>query len=233
MNHEPYQETLPFQIYDRGDFNTYVVGSNEATVRVLKQAVEKKSHEFYYVFGPHGCGKTHLLNALYRSLKNPALQCFYLDLRQGMMLSPQLLNIRLPQLIIIDNADTAAGDSDWELALFDLFNRWYDKRSGTLIMSGSSSYDQIPFLRADLNTRLGSGVSLPLNFLDENQCIEAIKKRAEGRAFTIPEATAAFLVRHFNRDMKNLMQLLDILDRAQFSQRHQLTIPFVKKVLKM
>lgn len=231
--HEPYQETLPFQLFDRGDFNTFVVGSNEAAVRVLKQALEQDAHEFYYVFGPHGCGKTHLLNALYRSLRNPALQCFYLDLHLGMMLSPQLLDIKLPQFIIIDNADAAAGDSDWELALFDLFNRWYDKRSGTLIMSASSSYDKISYERADLNTRLGSGVSLPLNYLDENQCVEALKKRANGRAFSMPDATAAFLVRHFNRDMNNLVKLLDILDRAQFSQRHQLTIPFVKKVLKM
>ncbi len=231
--HEPYQDILPLHLSDRGDFNTYVEGPNKAYVKVLKQAFSEVKNEFYYVFGPHGCGKTHLLNALCQNVRYPAGNCFYLDLHLGMLLSPQLLNIVLPPFIAIDNVDFAAGNSDWELALFDIYNRWYDKRSGVLVMSGSSSYDKIPFERVDLNTRLGSGVILSLNYLNEEQCVEALKKRALGRAFLLPDATASFLVRHFNRDMNNLVAILDCLDRAQFTERHPLTIPFVKKILKI
>ena len=227
----PYQQVLPLQLNDRADFDTFISGPNEQAVEILKKAVQTKLNEFFLVFGPPGCGKTHLLNALYRMESNSIGKAFYLDLKEARKWDPLLLNIDPPSLVILDNADALAKDESWELALFALFNRWYDKREGTLIISSKVSFDKIPFLRHDLNTRLGSGVILPLNYLNEEQCIEALKRRAQERAFSIPNATCAFLVRHFNRDMSHLFKLLDKLDEAQFNERHQLTIPFVKKVL--
>ena len=137
----------------------------------------------------------------------------------------------LPKLTILDNVDVIAGDDEFELALFALFNRWYDKREGTLIVTSSESFDKIPFNKVDLNTRMSSGIALSLDYLSEKDCISALKKRAEQRGLNFPDKTISFLVRHCNHDMRSLVALLDRLEKAQLEQNRELTIPFVKMVL--
>ena len=198
---------------------------------MLHDAVLHNKNELFFVFGPQHVGKSHLLNALFREIKEPSANAFFVDLRLVKDISPLLLSVEPYPVIILDNIDAIAGDSDWELALFGLYNRWIDKGEGTFIASARTSADLIPFLRKDLNTRFENGVSLPLDFLDEKSCCDALQIRAKKRGFIIPEKVAAFLVKHSNRDMDSLVKILDRLDEASLSEQHELTVPFVKKVL--
>lgn len=228
---EPYQQALALKINDKNDFSTFESGSNADTVELLKKAVLSFSNEFYFVFGPHGSGKTHLLEALYQLDSTVKENSFFLDLNIAKNLGAFVLDINLPKLTILDNVDAVAGDDDLELSLFSLFNRWYDKREGTLIVTSSESFDRIPFNKIDLNTRMSSGVALSLNYLSEKECMSALKKRAAQRALNFPDKTISFLVRHCNHDMRSLVALLDRLEKAQLEQTRELTIPFVKMVL--
>lgn len=227
----PRQEPLALKINDEGFFDSFVPGGNRAAVDLLHEAVLRNKNELFFVFGPQHVGKSHLLNALFREIKDPSSNAFFVDLRLVKDISPLLLSVEPYPIIILDNIDAIAGDSDWELALFGLYNRWIDKGEGTFIASARTSADLIPFLRKDLNTRFENGVSLPLDFLDEKSCCEALQIRAKKRGFIIPEKVAAFLVKHSNRDMDSLVKILDRLDEASLSEQHELTVPFVKKVL--
>lgn len=231
---EPRQQGLGLKISDKDDFATFEAGGNEVAVTVLREAVKSAKNEFYFLLGPHGCGKSHLLNALFleAQLKKPG-SCFLLDLKMARALGPMVLDVPLPEIILLDNVDEIAGDCAFELALFALFNRWYDRRQGTLVMTSSASFDNIGFIKPDLNTRLSSGVTLSIDYLKDEECVSALKKRAQGRAINLPDATISFLVRHFNHDMKSQLKLLDELEKAQIEEKHELTIPFVKKILKL
>lgn len=63
---EPIQQELGLKITDKEDFATFEAGSDASAVTLLRDAVKKAVNEFYFVLGPHGCGKTHLLKALFR-----------------------------------------------------------------------------------------------------------------------------------------------------------------------
>jgi len=232
-NKVPYQQALDFKISDKSDFSTFVEGSNSFAVSSLKRAVENEVNEFYYYFGPEGCGKTHLMNALFQLNSAQINNCFFLDLNLAKTLGPMVLDVDLPKIIMLDNVDAIAGDEQFEISLFGLYNRWYDRREGTLIISGRTSFDTIPFSKKDLTTRLSSGIKFQLNYLNENECIEAVSRRAQMRHFNLPENTATFLVRHCNRDMRSLVEILDRLEKAQIEQSHYLTIPFVKSLLNL
>ncbi|MGN0902623.1 MAG: DnaA ATPase domain-containing protein [Succinivibrio sp.] len=227
----PYQQSLKLKIPDRDDFSTFVAKGNENTVSLLKQAVISSKNEFYYLFGPKGCGKTHILNALYLEDCKRGGQCLFLDMADAVKIGPFILEVELPDAVLLDNIDVIAGNDAFEEAVFALFNRWYDKRQGVLVMSSSSSFDEIGFVKKDLTTRLSSGITCPLNYLNDEGCIEALRLKAEQRGFAFPEATAAFLVRHCNHDMLSLVEILNKLDDAQIEHSHELTVPFVKKVL--
>ena len=124
---EPYQVALDLKISEKSDFNSFVAGNNAGTVQLLKNAIIKKEHEFYYLFGPHGSGKSHLLNALFQ-LPEANGKCFFIDMNLVKTIGPFVLDVNLPEITIIDNVDVIAGDENFELALFGLFNRWYDSR---------------------------------------------------------------------------------------------------------
>ncbi len=229
--HDPHQEALNFKIDESGSFASLLPGNNAPLVKLLQQTAATCPHELYYVFGPHGCGKTHLLTALFRSVKLPPSQVFFLDLTLAKALSPLLLGIEVPQLMILDNVDALSGDSQWELALFGLFNRWVDSRQGLLVASAACSPDRLPFAMPDLITRFENGVSCPLEPLSEEDCQQALMLKAKLRGFKMPSRVAAYLVRHLNRDMTRLTATLDRLDQATLEAQHELTVPFVKKIL--
>lgn len=227
---QAHQEALPLTLADQGSFATFVAPhAVSAGIEALRRAVSSRQNEFYLIVGPSGSGKSHLLSALEKEMPG----AFSIDLKLAKQFSPEFIAGDLPGLTLIDNADAVAGDENWELALFALFNRWYDARRGTLIMATTPTFDKIPFLRHDLNTRLGSGITLQLEGLDEEECVSALTLRAQHRGFTLPEASAAFLVRHGNRDMNCLIGMLNRLDSAQLEEKHALTVPFIKQVLSL
>lgn len=225
------QQVLNLKIPDSWDFDTLIPGANAAVLGQLRAAAAKLPHEFYLIFGAHGCGKSHVLCALASELQRAGRHCFFLDLGRAVGLSPELLDAGAPEAALLDNVDAVAGNPEWELALFAFFNRWYDRRHGLLILSSTASFDAIPYLRADLNSRLGSGIMLPLEPLDEAGCAEALRRRAAARGFKLPRGTCEYLVRRCGRYMPELAAILDRLDEEQLRLPHVLTIPFVKKVL--
>ena len=185
------------------------------------------------MFGPSGCGKSHLLSALAHQVQESAVNCFSLDMGIAVHMSPQLLSFDLPQVTLLDNIDALTGRAEWELALFGVFNRWVDAGQGLLVMTGSSSFDVLKFSRPDLNTRLGSGIVAQLQNLDELGCVEALTVHARERGIVFSAQAASFLVRHSNRDMHALMHLLDKLDVASLEAKHEVTVPFIKKILSL
>ena len=228
---DPYQEALDFKIDEKGYFDSFVPGSNSQLIGLLKQAVSACPHELYYLFGPRGAGKTHLLTALFRASTLPTAEVFFLSLTLAKALSPMLLSLEVPKLIILDNVEALAGDSQWELALFGLFNRWVDSDQGLLMVSSSCSADRLPFAMPDLITRFENGVSLPLEPLCEQDCEKALILKAQLRGFRMPARVASYLVKNLNRDMGKLTFVLDLLDKATLEAQHELTVPFVKKIL--
>ena len=233
LEKQPYQQALDIKINDKFDFSIYVDGPNHDAVEMLKKAVSTAYNEFFYVFGPKGSGKSILLSSLFQYQKQSINDCLYLDCNVVKNVGAFLLDALLPKITILDNVDALVGNDDCELGLFSLYNRWYDKKEGTLIMSGSSSFDTIPFNKRDLNTRLSSGVTCQLNYLYYEQYVKPLQLRAKQRVITFPDNTAAFLVRHCNRDMGQLVGILDKLEQAQIEYSRDLTIPFVKKLLEL
>ncbi len=229
---EPYQEALPLKLKDLGSFASLVEGDNRF-IGVLRNAVQKRIFEQYYVFGEHGCGKTLLLNALFLEIDDPARLVFYVDMSRVRALSPMLLAMEPPAITLLDNIDAIAGDDDWEMALFGYYNRYLDGKAGIMITTACVSPDLIPFNRRDLNTRFANGVTFAMQRLRTADCIKALQMKAKIRGFELGQKTASYLVRHVNEDMPSLMALLDKLDAASLEERRELTIPFVKKILNL
>ncbi|MDE2089589.1 MAG: hypothetical protein KGJ12_06170, partial [Gammaproteobacteria bacterium] len=83
----------------------------------------------------------------------------------------------------------------------------------------------------DLVSRLGGGPVYALRALDDEAKLAALRLRAMGRGFELPEEVGRYLLRRCPRELGALFNLLDRLDRASLAAQRRLTIPFIKTVL--
>jgi len=230
------QLPLGIRLRDTSVFASYFPGRNRSVVDAL-QALSARSGPSdgptcVWVHGPLSVGKTHVLQAMCARAHGTSQSAAYLPLAEVAQLGGEILaGYGQFSLVCLDDAETVAGNSDWERALFRL-HRELDEQGARLVLAAPSPPAALPFKLADLASRLNGGVVLTLQPLDEQEQLEALQLRAQLRGCELPEETAQFLLRRLPRNMAALCAFLDELDQASLVAQRRLTVPFVKAVMK-
>lgn len=231
MREKTAQLTLGFLLREELSFANFLAKRNQEVVYNIHQCVEKKANQFIYLWGRHGVGKTHLLNAACSLLPQNTAPAAYISLSTHQELSVECLDgLEGLDLVCVDDIDAVANNGTWEQALFHLYNRI--KQSATsLIITGSSVPDDLGLCLKDLVSRLKWGLVLHINELHDPDKLRALQDRAVGRGFELPDSVGAYLLSHYARDTHALFALLDKLDQESLVAQRKLTIPFVKGLL--
>lgn len=225
------QLPLGLSLRESARFDSYYPGDNLEALRALQSAVPGAGEPLVFLAGGPGVGKSHLLQAACLAASAAARSVAYLPLGERLAMEPRVLEgLEQQDLVCLDDLDAIAGDSSWEQAVFVLFNRIRDS-GGSLLVAAAARPDQCGFGLPDLVSRLGWGVTYVLAPLLDEQMIDALQLRAQGRGLQLPEETARFLLRRMPRDPVSVFGLLDRLDEASMIEQRPLTIPFVKAVL--
>jgi DnaA family protein len=231
------QLPLAMRLRERAVFDSFVAGPNAAAVAQLRAAAQqagmraRQPARVYWIAGPAGAGKSHLLQASCTLALSAGTNALYLPLSQLSDFGPAALaGWQEADLVALDELERVAGRRDWEEALFALY-RALEERGATLLAAAAAAAGQLPFALADLASRFSAAILLALQPLDEAQQREALQSRARSRGLTLPARTARYLQRHYRRDMPTLCGLLDTIDVAALQAQRRLTVPFIRQVL--
>jgi DnaA family protein len=225
------QLALGVKLRDGSVFASYFSGRNQATVDALRAATIGQPPTCVFIHGPAGAGKTHLLQALCASVSQQGHSVAYLPLPHLIAMGPELLSgCGELACVCIDDIESIAGRPDWERAVFRLHQQ-LDERQGRLVVAAHVPPAATGIELADLRSRLGGGLVLGLQLLDETEQIGALQLRAQIRGFDLPLETAQFLLRRLPRDMASLCAFLDELDDASLAAQRRLTVPFVREIV--
>ena len=225
------QLPLPFIKLERFDFDTFLPGNNAELIHYLKSIVDGVEKKNIYLWGPTGCGKSHLLNAVCNRAsegnKNPA----YIPLTNMAEFSTEILQgLEQFDLVCVDGLDNIAGQKEWEIALFDLFNRL--RECGRPLIMAAEKSPQLSGIRMqDLHSRLAWDLVYHITPMSDLLCVEALKIRAKLRGFEMNDDVAEYLLKRVPRDVHSLFDLLDLLDERSLAAGKKLTIPFIKQFL--
>ena len=220
-----YQFPLQIKLNDAATFGNYLVGDNASIVKILQAETEP----YLYLWSADATGKTHLLQALCHAYGQG--QAIYLPLKESAHLQAEILEgLEQFALVCLDDVQYIAGRSDWELSLFNLYNRLREK-GGHLCITSNVSPKQLSVKLADLLSRLNWGPVFQLHPLTDHDKVKAMQLRATQRGFQLPDEVANYLLNRYPRDLHNLFALLDKLDIASLQAQRRLTIPFVKQWL--
>lgn len=225
------QLPLPFGLDPEYTFERYLPGPNGEAIRLLQAASQGGGAMPLFIHGPHGCGKSHLLQACCMGAGRHGLLAMTLPLDLLVEQGPQSIEgLEQFDCICLDELDSIAGHREWEEALFLLFNSLFD-RQAQLIVAASKPPALLPLSIEDLRSRLGSGPIVALKPLSEAESIEALIGHATSLGLEMNESVANYLVRRVNRDLGSLLRHLDHLDRASMAAARKLTIPFIRSII--
>lgn len=211
----------------------FIVGHNQAVIDALQRSLAGEGESTLYLFGPSGCGRSHLLLGQCAEAEKHGLHCAYLSLREHATLAPEMLDgLEKLDLLAVDDIHLIADDGAWEEALFALFNRCRDL--GTrMLFSADRGPAALPLRLPDLRSRLTWGLTLSVQALDDRGRLELLQSLATRRALKLPEEVARYLLERTSRHPGDLVDTIARLDRASLAEKRRLTIPFVRDSLQL
>jgi DnaA family protein len=228
------QLSLNVRLKDSSSFDNFYPGRNREALERLRSICRatgaNASDRVMFLWGPAGCGRTHLLQAACRAAQETGGRAFYLPLAAAAELTPQVLeDVEYAALVCLDDIEAVSGQDAWERALFALFER-LRAAGGALAVAGAAAPRHLGLRLPDLATRLGWGPVYQLEPLDDEDKLAAVRLRAHQRGLDIAEEVARYILAHYPRDTESLFELLDRLDRKSLASQRRITIPFLKEI---
>ncbi|TVQ36431.1 MAG: hypothetical protein EA370_08270 [Wenzhouxiangella sp.] len=207
----------------RPGFENFVAGPNKAVVELLASGLEPAG--WYFLAGPAGCGRSHLLNASFADHHRRGHTVQFLTL--GIPANRGLLAQASADWIMLDDVDLLAGQGDAEMLLFNALNRWRSERS-TVLMAGSSREDfQLP----DLRSRLGQAACLTLKPLEEADLRQLIRRLAEEYEVILGRGADDYLLSRGARNAAAIARLIEQLAARALNERRTLSVPLIREAL--
>jgi DnaA family protein len=230
------QLPLNIRLSETSRFSNFISGQNEELVASLEDSITALSAdatpkvETIFIWGIAGAGKTHLLQAACQMARDLEIESVYLPLGQPGIDQPGILeDLNSLPLVCIDNVQVVAGQPAWEAALFGLYEGIRGR--GTLLVASEHSPSESGFSLPDLVSRFQRGLVYGMRSLDHEQRMQVLRQRAHLRGLSISDEAVAYIEKHFPRDMRSLVRLLEQLDHESLAQQRKITVPFIKTIL--
>jgi DnaA family protein len=204
---------------------------NEQIVHDLNTSLTETTYTFIYVWGDSHTGRTHLAQAYCQQAEQKNLTWMYLPLVEMVHYTPAVFeSLENYQVLVLDDINVLSGKTDWEEALFHLYNRGMQIGQHLLVTANCAPV-QLTIQLPDLLSRLKSAVIFKLQTLTEAQKLVVLTTRAKDKGWGLPPEVGEFLLRRWPRDLDALFMALEKLDQASLQQQRRVTIPFTKEVL--
>jgi len=193
----------------------FVAGGNAEALAVLRRLAARTGGErIVYLWGDHGSGRSHLLQALAAARGARFWQAHDAPEAGG--------------LTLVDDVERLGEAA--QVSLFNRLNAVRARGDAACVAAGGVPPAQLP-LREDLRTRLGWGLVYQLHPLDDEEKAEALLTHAAARGLAVGNDLIDYLLTHLPRDMRTLAAALDALDGFALAHKRALTVPLARQWL--
>jgi len=224
---------LPLPLYRRAEqcLDDFVATTAELLPQ-LHAIANGHRQENIYLCGASGTGKTYLAQALCSAAQQAGQQAAGLSLHAAAGRLDQAVQVLHGcSVVALDGLEAIAGHSADETALFHFHNQ-AKATNVALLYTARVSPHELKLALPDLASRLAQCTRLQLHPLDERQCRQVLRRRAQRNGLILEEAALDWLLAHHNRDLSGLLALLERLNQASLAAQRRITLPFLKQVLR-
>jgi len=231
------QLVFDFPIKPQYSFSNFVkCCGNEAAFAFAGRLLTANGGEnLLYLHGEAGSGKTHLLAAIGRELSANCKED--IPVIPAELLHPENFDANLTMLrtlpaLLLDDLHLLADDSRLRVALWQLFNDFYD--SGRKIAATATlPPKELTSLDEHLKSRFMWGLVARLDVSDDNSRRMILQKLAEDRQIILPEDVTGHLLMHLPRDIAALTAALDRLRHFSMTTQRKISLRLAREALAM
>lgn len=176
-----------------------------------------------YLWGPSAVGKTHILIATIKkflNLNKEVIDLSFID-------DNDTFDLGSIDLFFLDDIDRA--DGKIQNNLFNIFNM-SENENAAIFITGKLPPNQMS-LRPDLRTRISQCLVLNLKELEDEEKKDVLLKRSYFMGINLKLETIDYLVKNYNRNMHELIKLIEKIDKESIIQKKRITIPFIKSFM--
>ena len=226
---KPKQLTFPWNKVNKSSMlGFYTSRENDHLVSLLK---DSNFLDDLFIYGTKQSGKTFLLQAMCNSYSSMRKSSLYVPLKKvmnyGVEIFESLENI---DLICIDDIEQVISITEWEKEIFNLINKSLISKS-RLIFTSSKDLKSLSFSLPDLESRIKKIQSHELYPIDDKDIIDALKYISQFKSINLGDKEAKYLVTYSQRDISNLIQILESLDQLSMEMKRKITIPLIKEII--
>jgi len=214
-----------------------VCQSNAAAYNYINESVDTARDErrFLYLYGPSGSGKTHLIKGATLRAEAMGMRATVLDMAivsefDWDSMYTMMAGVESNDVILLDNIDAIAGNSDLEAEIFSLYNRWLGEPSGFLAVASHGSPTKSGFAKRDLISRFSSGVTLSVDCIPPEMYPEMLMRREKAKGGILPESRAEQICRRVN-NIRDAVRAVDLIDETSIAAKKGVTKNLVNLVL--
>lgn len=215
----PQQMLLDLKPEQPPTLENFVAGGNAELVARLRNLGQPTCFDAVTLWGPAGCGKSHLLAAVASAARRPVLHLRGAEVAD---LAPAT-----GTLLIIDDLEGLGDEA--QIALFRCFNA--ARFLGLAMLLAATEPPLRLNLREDLRTRIGQTLIYEVQALSDEEKGAALQRHAVERGMLMDPGVVQYLLRHGRRDLPSLMAMLDGLDRVSLEQKRAPTVPLLKELM--
>ena len=215
------QIPLPIATDSVQSFDSFLPGDNAMALQQMRDVGPGSAP--LYLWGPQGCGKTHLLKAMALKRQDSGGTLGWFGPSD---LTPWAFD-EAWSLLVLDGCDELSAAQ--QHAAFALF---VEATSHGVPVAAAGRVPPVDLpLRDDLRSRLGWGHVLALQPLSEAQSRGALRREADRRGLFLSDEVIDHLLHRYARDLKHLMDQLDRLDEFALIHKRAITVPLLRQML--
>jgi len=210
--------------------DNFIAGDNTQALQTIIEYVNGAQTGHLYLQGARGTGKSHLLQGACAEMAARGVQVSYIPLTERAELKVQILaSLAHCELICVDDIDEIASDSEWQRAIFNLYNEMEGTRTRIIF---SAQHEPTCLSLADLASRLQAALRVIINPATDISRAQVLAQRAQAFGFDLDDDAIRYILQHHSRDMHHLVALLDDLDAFSLAAKQRVSLSLLRKFLR-
>ena len=198
----------------------FYVSENNINAYKLIESWPNWSSRFINIFGPKGCGKTHLINILKDKIESVLLPASKVD-------SEVLLKYKVKECLIIDDFKNEID----EKLLYTITNMG-SQDNKYLIVSSLSPLKSFKVKLKDLSSRFTSFVEVGIDLPTDDLLRVILTKNFSDKQIEITKKNIEFILKNIDRSYEKINLFTNLVDRLSLTKGKAINLSLIKKVLK-
>lgn len=180
------------------------------------------------IYGPEGCGKTHLANVFAQMVAVETSHPYRIPFIKARQLSKDMVHSLFetsPQIVIEDLQNLQNQE-----ALFHIYNTYRDL-GGHILFTADNAPARINFSLPDLRSRMNIVPALEIKAPDDELLMVLLVKLFTDRQITPSPELLNYLLHNMQRSFSYARKLVEEIDNISLARKRAISIPIAKEAI--